>query len=92
MDIRFTPHGWEDYNYWLDNNNDNAKKIRVLIKDITRDPFRGLGKPEPLKGNLKGYWSRRITGDHRLVYKVSGNKGTDQSCTIIQCRYHYDKK
>ena len=67
-------------------------KIKELIKSIKQNPFRGIGKPEPLKHGLKGYWSRRITGEHRLVYRVSGKKGVDQKCTIIQCRFHYDDK
>jgi toxin YoeB len=62
--------------------------IDRLIADIKRNHFRGLGKPEPLKYDLKGWWSRRITGEHRLVYRVSG-KGKDQTLEIAQCRYHY---
>jgi toxin YoeB len=62
--------------------------INDLIKDIKRDPFKGLGKPEPLKHGLQGWWSRRTTGEHRLVYRVSG-KGDDQQIDIAQCRYHY---
>ena len=62
--------------------------IDELIKDIKRNPFKGLGKPEPLKHALQGWWSRRISGEHCLVYRVSG-KGGDQQCDIVQCRYHY---
>lgn len=90
MNIEFTPHGWEDFTYWLETDLDTAYKIRELIKAIQRQPFKGPGKPEPLRFGLKGYWSRRITTEHRLVYKVSGKKGTDQKCAIIQCRFHYD--
>jgi toxin YoeB len=72
------------------NDPDVAVKIKELLNDIKRTPFQGLGKPEPLKYDLKGFWSRRITGDHRLVYKVEGTKGRNQKCIIIQCRYHYD--
>jgi toxin YoeB len=90
MDISFTPNGWEDLEYWITNDPDTVIRIKDLIKAIRRDPFRGLGKPEPLKYDLKGYWSRRITGEHRIVYKVSGTKGVDQKCLIIQCRFHYD--
>jgi toxin YoeB len=90
MDISFTPNGWEDIEHWISNDPDTLKKIKNLIKSISQDPFRGLGKPEPLKYDLKGYWSRRITGEHRIVYKVSGTKGVDQKCLIIQCRFHYD--
>jgi toxin YoeB len=90
MDISFTPNGWEDLEYWIDNDPDTVTRIKVLIKSIRQDPFRGLGKPEPLRYDLKGYWSRRITSEHRIVYKVSGNKGVDQKCVILQCRFHYD--
>jgi toxin YoeB len=90
MDISFTPNGWEDIEYWISNDPDTLTKIKDLIKSIRQDPFRGLGKPEPLKYDLKGYWSRRITGEHRIVYKVSGTRGVDQECLIIQCRFHYD--
>lgn len=90
MDINFTPNGWEDLEYWIANDADIATKIKDLIKSIRQEPFKGLGKLEPLKYDLKGYWSRRITGEHRIVYKVSGTKGVDQKCLIIQCRFHYD--
>lgn len=90
MDISFTPNGWEDLEYWITNDPDTVIRIKDLIKAIRRDPFKGLGKPEPLKYDLKGYWSRRITGEHRIVYKVTGTKGVDQKCLIIQCRFHYD--
>jgi toxin YoeB len=90
MDISFTPNGWEDLEYWITNDPDTVIRIKDLIKAIRQDPFRGLGKPEPLKYDLKGYWSRRITGEHRIVYKVTGTKGVDQKCLIIQCRFHYD--
>ena len=90
MDISFTPNGWEDLEHWIDNDPDTAKRIKDIIKSILQDPYRGLGKPEPLKYDLTGYWSRRITGEHRIVYKVSGTKGVGQKCLIIQCRFHYD--
>lgn len=90
MDIVFTPNAWEELGYWITMDLDAVKRIKELIKSIQQDPFKGLGKPEPLKYELKGYWSRRITDEHRLVYKVSGSKGVDQKCTIIQCRFHYD--
>jgi toxin YoeB len=92
MNIEFTAHGWEDFNYWLENDEDVVKKIKELIKSIRQEPFKGIGKPEPLKFGLKGFWSRRITGEHRLVYSINGTKGIDQKCTIIQCRFHYDDK
>jgi toxin YoeB len=90
MNIEFTLNGWEEFEHWLDNDQEIIEKIRELIKSIKQSPFKGLGKPEPLKHALKGFWSRRITGEHRLVYQVTGTKGQDQTCTIIQCRFHYD--
>jgi toxin YoeB len=90
MDISFTSNGWEDLEYWIDNDPATVTRIKDLIKSIRQDPFRGLGKPEPLRYDLKGYWSRRITSEHRIVYKVSGTKGVDQKCVILQCRFHYD--
>ena len=88
MQIAFTDHGWEDYLYWQANDSYTLEKINDLIREIKRDPFKGKGKPEPLKGNLAGYWSRRITGEHRLVYRVQGT-GADQTVKIIQARFHY---
>ena len=90
MDISFTSNSWEDLEYWIDNDPDTVTRIKDLIKSIRQDPFRGLGKPEPLRYDLKGYWSRRITSEHRIVYKVSGTKGVDQKYVILQCRFHYD--
>jgi len=92
MNISFTAHGWEDFGYWLETDADTAIKIKALLRSIKQNPFKGLGKPEPLRHGLKGFWSRRITGEHRLVYKVTGKKGVDQQCIIIQCRFHYDEK
>lgn len=89
MNIEFSTNAWEDFEYWIENDSEITHKIRELIKTIKREPFKGIGKPEPLKNALKGYWSRRITQEHRLVYKITGTKGTDQKCTIIQCRFHY---
>ncbi len=88
MTTAFTDHGWSDYLYWLAYDPETLQKINNLIIDIKRDPFKGLGKPEPLKGNLAGYWSRRITDEHRLVYRVQGTR-PDQVLTIIQARFHY---
>ncbi|MHA4895768.1 Txe/YoeB family addiction module toxin [Pedobacter sp. PWIIR3] len=88
----FTPEALEDFEYWIDNDEEAANKIRELLKEIKRTPFHGLGKPEALKHSLKGFWSRRITGEHRLVYQVSGTKGKDQQCAIVQCRFHYSDK
>ena len=88
MRVHFTDHGWEDYLYWLTCDTDLHARINDLIENTRRTPFKGIGKPEPLKGQLKGCWSRRISGEHRLVYVVDG-KGDGQNVTIIQCRYHY---
>ncbi|MFT7252087.1 MAG: toxin YoeB [Flavobacterium sp.] len=90
MDIVFTQNAWEDFQYWMENDIDSALKIKELLRSVRQDPFRGIGKPEPLKYDLKGYWSRRINGEHRLVYKVVGTKGIDQKCILLQCRFHYD--
>ena len=87
MTISFTENGWEDYSHWLDFDPDKEKKIRELLKDISRNPYKGLGKPEPLKGNLSGWWSRRINDDHRLVYMIAGKE--KKSILINQCRFHY---
>ncbi|GJM35157.1 MAG: addiction module protein [Saprospiraceae bacterium] len=90
MDIEFTINAWEDFTYWIETDEDIVIKVKELLKSIKQNPFKDLGKPEPLRHSLKGFWSRRITQEHRLVYKVKGKKGVDQKCTIIQCRYHYD--
>lgn len=89
MNIEFTINDWEEFSYWIENDEDTVYKIKELIKPIRQDPFKGIGKPEPLKFDLKGFWSRRITSEHRLVYCITGTKGADQKCTIIQCRFHY---
>jgi len=90
MDICFTKNGWEEFEYWIENDTDTAIKIKELIKSVRQNPFTGIGKPEPLRHDLKGFWSRRISSEHRLVYKVTGTKGVDQKCIILQCRFHYD--
>lgn len=92
MNIEFTKYAWEDFCYWTETDMEIALKIKELIKAIQQNPFNGIGKPEPLKHGLKGYWSRRITAEHRIIYKVSGKKGVDQKCSVIQCRFHYDIK
>lgn len=88
MRLEFTPNAWEDFEHWADNDQEIFNKIRDLLRDIKRNPFTGLGKPEPLRFELQGYWSRRITSEHRLVYAIEG-KGKQQRCIIMQCRYHY---
>ena len=88
MKLSWSKNAWEDYLYWQKADPKIHAWINDLINDIRRDPFKGLGKPEPLKHALQGWWSRRISGEHRLVYRVSG-KGADQQMDIAQCRYHY---
>ncbi|MEO6135727.1 MAG: Txe/YoeB family addiction module toxin [Ginsengibacter sp.] len=90
MNFEFTENGWKDFQYWIETDSTIVEKIKDLLNEIKRTPFQGIGKPEPLRYDLKGFWSRRITGEHRLVYKVEGTKGIDQKCYIIQCRFHYD--
>jgi toxin YoeB len=82
--IAFTPIGWEDYQYWQKNDRRIVKRINELIREIIRHPFDGKGKPEALKFDLAGFWSRRINHEHRIVYKVDDNK-----IVILQCRHHY---
>jgi toxin YoeB len=86
MDLVWQDIAWEDYLYWQEHDKKILHRINELVKDTMRNPFRGIGKPEPLKGKLAGNWSRRITDEHRLVYAVSNNR-----LHIIQCRFHYDK-
>ena len=81
----WTEEEWEDYLYWQGEEKKTLKRINLLIKDIERNPFDGIGKAEPLKYNLRGYWSRRIDDVNRLVYKVE-----DEQLYIISCRYHYE--
>jgi toxin YoeB len=88
MLIAWTEIAWQDYLRWQQEDEKILAAINDLIKDIKRDPFRGLGKPEPLKHDLRGWWSRRITGEHRLVYRLQG-KDDGQQLVIAQCRYHY---
>jgi toxin YoeB len=84
MKIVFADRGWEDFSYWVEQDRKIAARIVHLIKDIEREPFDGLGKPESLRHDLTGFWSRRITDEHRLVYAVG--KG---QVLIAQARYHY---
>ena len=84
----FHPSALEELAYWVEQDPKIAAKILGLVTDIRRDPFTGLGKPEPLRGNLKGWWSRRITEEHRLVYRVTG-VAASQTVEIAQCRFHY---
>jgi toxin YoeB len=80
----FAEKAWDDYLYWQKTDKRMLNRINILIKDIKREPFAGIGKPEPLKHALSGYWSRRINDEHRIVYKV-----TEGAIFIAQLRYHY---
>jgi toxin YoeB len=84
MMLTWATTAWEDYLYWQGRDKKTLKRINTLIKDIQRQPFDGLGDPEPLRHQWSGYWSRRIDREHRLVYKVA-----DSAIVIVQCRYHY---
>ncbi|WP_147073963.1 Txe/YoeB family addiction module toxin [Sulfuriferula plumbiphila] len=84
MQIRFAEQGRQDYIYWQQTDKAALRRINTLIHDITRSPFDGIGKPEPLRHNLAGFWSRRISDEHRLVYAIE-----DGCLLIAQCRYHY---
>ena len=84
MKIVFSEHAWDDYLYWQNADKKIVKRINTLIREIERTPYQGQGKPEPLKHSLSGYWSRRITDEHRLVYKVEND-----AVFIAQLRYHY---
>ena len=85
MRIIFSKNAWEDYISWQTEDKKNLKKINELIKDIMRTPYEGIGKPEPLKYDLAGFWSRRIDLEHRLVYQIQDNE-----ILIYSCRFHYD--
>ena len=84
MNLIFSDKAWEEYMYWQNTDKQILKKINQLIKDIKREPFEGIGKPEPLKYELSGFWSRRISDEHRLVYEVS-----ESYIAIISCRFYY---
>lgn len=89
MRLIWSSNAWDDYLYWQASDPAILARINDLIKDSMRTPFTGIGKVEPLKGNLKGWWSRRITSTHRLVYRVKGT-GEEQALEIAQCRWHYE--
>lgn len=87
VSVSWTSHAWDDYTEWAEGDLEILGKINDLINDIQRNYFTGLGKPEPLKGNLAGYWSRRITGKHRLVYSVQNDV-----IIVVMCKFHYGDK
>lgn len=84
MTLSWSENAWHDYLYWQQTDKKILKRINSLIKAIKRDPFKGIGEPEPLKYNWSGYYSRRINLEHRLIYKVA-----NETLFIVQCRYHY---
>jgi len=84
MRLVFADEAWEDYLFWQEDDPGMLRKVNALIREVRRDPFKGIGKPEPLKGALSGYWSRRISDEHRMVYKVASGE-----LLIAQLRYHY---
>ncbi|MDB4030506.1 Txe/YoeB family addiction module toxin [Planktomarina temperata] len=88
MKLVFSSTAWEDYQFWLSTNPKTHARINELIKQATRTPFTGVGKPEPLRGDLNGWWSRRISREDRMVYRVAGS-GEAQSLEIAQLRFHY---
>ncbi|QTD54820.1 Txe/YoeB family addiction module toxin [Parasphingorhabdus cellanae] len=88
MKLAFSEKAWNHYLYWQDKDRKTLKRINALLEECRRHPFEGTGKPEPLRGQLKGWWSRRITQEHRLVYRVRGEGGA-QVLEVAQCRYHY---
>lgn len=85
MEFKFSSDAWQDYVYWQTQDKKTLRRINELLRDIERGGYEGIGKPEPLKENLTGFWSRRIDERHRLVYRITGNV-----CEIVQCRGHYD--
>ncbi len=85
MNLVFSPQAWDDYQYWQETDKKVLMRINLLLKDAMRNPADGIGKPEPLRHALAGYWSRRITDEHRFVYKSTGNQ-----LLIAQLRYHYE--
>lgn len=84
MKLVFSEQAWEDYLYWQKTDKKLLERVNALIKEVSRSPFAGIGKPEPLKNALTGYWSRRINDEHRIVYRIA-----DGSVLIAQLRYHY---
>ena len=85
MKYVFVDESWDDYLYWQKIDKKMLKRINLLLKDISRQPYEGIGKPEPLKHNYRGFWSRRIDAEHRLIYQVR-----EDEIRIIKCRFHYD--
>jgi toxin YoeB len=89
--VHFSPLAWSDYRRWIDADRAVLDRLNRLIDESCRTPFAGFGKPVPLKGAFAGFWSRRITGEHRLIYCVEIQAGRDQRVEIASCRYHYGR-
>jgi len=89
MNIEFSPDAWNEYPYWIKFDPAKVIKINELIRSIRQNPFKGLGSPEPLRHELKGWWSRKIDAERRLVYRIKGTTPEEQKIQIVQCRYHY---
>lgn len=90
MKLLWTGQGWDDYEHWQRTDMDMVDKIVVILRDLKRSPFLGLGKPESLRNEMAGWWTRRINREHRLVYRVSG-KGAEQAVEIAACRFRYTR-
>lgn len=90
MNRLWSDDAWEDYLCWLETDRSSVRRIDSLVADVRRNPFAGIGKPEPLRGDLSGWWSRRIIGEHRLVYRIVGS-GEAQRIEIVMCRFHYGR-
>jgi toxin YoeB len=88
--LLWTEQGWADYTYWQDIDPKMLKRINEMIRDMRRSPFQGIGKPEPLRNDMSGWWSRRMTQEHRIIYRVTGN-GDAQAIEIAACRFHYGR-
>jgi toxin YoeB len=88
LKIVFLSQGWEDYLFWQQQDTKVVARINELLRDTARSPFKGIGKPEPLRENWSGWWSRRINGEHRLVYRMTG-QDAERRIEVAQCRYHY---
>lgn len=88
MKLLFTAAAWDDYCHWQAQDRAMVARINALLADMRRGPFVGIGKPEPLRGELRGWWSRRINGEHRIVYRCVGT-GDEQRIEVVQCRFHY---
>lgn len=91
MNILFSKTAWEQYLNWQKEDAKVVERIHELLKAVQRDPFKGVGKPEPLRQNLKDYWSRKINTEHRLVYRIVGKQHEGQRIEVLTCRYHYKK-